>query len=70
MENIISAQHLVYTYPGESFAAVNDVSINVKQGELVAVLGHNGSGKSTFAKNVCFFINNFGVAESGIGINS
>ena len=52
MENIISAQHLVYTYPGESFAAVNDVSINVKQGELVAVLGHNGSGKSTFAKNL------------------
>ncbi|MBP0981755.1 MAG: ATP-binding cassette domain-containing protein, partial [Oscillospiraceae bacterium] len=52
MENIISAQHLVYTYPGESFAAVNDVSVNVKQGELVAVLGHNGSGKSTFAKNL------------------
>ena len=31
---------------------VNDVSINVRQGELVAVLGHNGSGKSTFAKNL------------------
>lgn len=52
MKNIISAQHLVYTYPGESFAAVNDVSINVQQGELVAVLGHNGSGKSTFAKTL------------------
>lgn len=52
MENIISTQHLVYTYSGESAPAVNDVSINVKQGELVAVLGHNGSGKSTFAKTL------------------
>lgn len=52
MENIISAQHLVYTYPGEKQPALNDVSINVRQGELVAVLGHNGSGKSTFAKNL------------------
>lgn len=52
MENIISAQHLVYTYSGESAPAVNDVSINVRQGELVAVLGHNGSGKSTFAKTL------------------
>lgn len=32
--------------------AVNDVSIEIKQGEFVAVLGHNGSGKSTFAKHL------------------
>jgi len=32
--------------------AVNDVSIDIKQGEFVAVLGHNGSGKSTFAKHL------------------
>ena len=29
---------------------VNDVSFNVKQGEFIALLGHNGSGKSTIAK--------------------
>lgn len=52
MENIITARNLVYTYSGESAPAVNDVSISVRQGELVAVLGHNGSGKSTFAKTL------------------
>lgn len=29
---------------------VNDISFNVKQGEFIALLGHNGSGKSTIAK--------------------
>lgn len=32
--------------------AVDNVSINIKQGDFVAVLGHNGSGKSTFAKHL------------------
>lgn len=32
--------------------AVDNVSIDIKQGDFVAVLGHNGSGKSTFAKHL------------------
>ncbi|MCQ2549062.1 MAG: energy-coupling factor transporter ATPase [Lachnospiraceae bacterium] len=32
--------------------AVDDVSLRVKQGDFVAILGHNGSGKSTFAKHL------------------
>lgn len=32
--------------------AVNDVTLDVKQGDFVAVLGSNGSGKSTFAKHL------------------
>lgn len=32
--------------------AVNDVSLSVKQGDFIAILGHNGSGKSTFAKHI------------------
>lgn len=32
--------------------AVKDVNLSIKQGDFVAILGHNGSGKSTFAKHL------------------
>ena len=33
--------------------AVNDVSINIAAGEVRALIGENGSGKSTFCQMLC-----------------
>ena len=32
--------------------AVDHVSLDIEQGQFIAILGHNGSGKSTFAKHI------------------
>jgi len=41
----LEAQHLVKTYKGRR--VVNDVSVNLSQGEIVGLLGPNGAGKTT-----------------------
>lgn len=45
MHQILEAVELVKTYNGR--AVVNQVSINLKKGEIVGLLGPNGAGKST-----------------------
>lgn len=52
MSEFIRAENLTFSYEDGAGAhpAVSDLSVTVNAGEYVAVLGHNGSGKSTFAK--------------------
>ena len=47
---IISLKDVVFKYPDSESYAVNHVSLDVPQGEFLAVLGRNGSGKSTLAR--------------------
>lgn len=53
-DKFIITEGLSFSYPTDdeksSVYALNDVNLDIKSGEYVAVLGHNGSGKSTFAK--------------------
>ena len=50
-ELFIHAEHLCFFYEDDTrHPAVRDISLDVRRGEYVAILGHNGSGKSTFAK--------------------
>lgn len=52
---IIRTENLTYVYsPGTPFekAAVEDISLEIEKGELVGVIGHTGSGKSTFVQQL------------------
>ena len=50
MTPIISLSHVTYAYPNSDVPALHDLSLTINKGEWVAIIGHNGSGKSTFAK--------------------
>lgn len=65
MENIVKAQNLTFEYIRRDeegnvegiTTAVNDVTLSINEGEFIAILGHNGSGKSTFAKHINALLN-------------
>ena len=58
--NIIKAVNLVFDYirrdeegqVEEVKRALDHVNLEIEKGSFVAILGHNGSGKSTFAKQI------------------
>ena len=60
MENIIKAENLAFEYYNyddngqikDTITALNHINVEVKEGEFLVILGHNGSGKSTFAKHL------------------
>ena len=54
MKDFISAEDISFGYEaddGQMIPVLENLSISIREGEFVAVLGHNGSGKSSLAKH-------------------
>lgn len=52
----ITFDHVTYQYPGRNTPAVQDVSFQIKSGEMTALVGASGAGKSTIASLLLRFI--------------
>ncbi len=53
MNKFLEVQNLLFKYNEENSSNVlKDISLEVKKGEFLAIVGHNGCGKSTLAKHL------------------
>ncbi|MBD5411305.1 MAG: ATP-binding cassette domain-containing protein [Treponema sp.] len=50
MSIAVSAKNLVFSYPNDSKNVLDNFSIEIEEGSYTAIVGVNGSGKSTFAR--------------------
>jgi ATP-binding cassette subfamily B protein len=48
----ISIRHLSYSYPGSHTKVLDDISIDVDEGETIAIMGRVGMGKTTLLKQL------------------
>ncbi len=53
-ENAIDIKNVTVSFKGSkgTFTAVKDISLEVKKGEIVALIGHSGCGKSTLMNTI------------------
>ncbi|WP_203640758.1 ABC transporter ATP-binding protein [Levilactobacillus andaensis] len=52
MGELIKIDHLAFTYPGQTKPTLNDVSLSIKAGAFVTIVGATGSGKTTLLKQL------------------
>lgn len=53
--SILKLENVSFSYDGVR-NILNDVSIDIKEGEMVSIVGKNGAGKSTLSKVICGFV--------------
>lgn len=53
---LMRLEHVFYRYPNAEDDALKDISLSVRKGEKIAVVGENGAGKTTLAKLLSGFL--------------
>ncbi len=61
LEGAVTFEHIKFRYKTDSPVVLHDISLKIKAGEVVGIVGRSGSGKSTITK----LIQRLYVAESG-----
>jgi ATP-binding cassette subfamily B protein len=49
----IDFEHVSFAYPGTDRLVLDDVSLHLKPGSVIAIVGENGAGKTTLVKLLC-----------------
>jgi ATP-binding cassette subfamily B protein len=53
LKGSFAADRLTFTYPGNDVKTIDNVSFEIKKGEVIAIVGSNGAGKSTLVRLLC-----------------
>lgn len=67
----LKVENVSYRYHAKGKYIVNDISLHIKKGECLGIIGLNGSGKTTLSYLLCGIIPNYfdGVMEGNVWIN-
>lgn len=57
--DIIKIEHLKYRYPNTEALALDDVSLTIKKGEFIGIVGANGAGKSSLTQAIIGLVPRF-----------
>lgn len=55
----LAFENVSYKYPHGENSAVKNLNFTMKKGEVISILGYNGSGKSTFSKLMCGLLEDY-----------
>ena len=55
----IKFSHVYYKYRNQEEFALKEISFTIQKGEIVCILGMNGSGKTTFSKVLCGLLEDY-----------